>query len=165
MELARAYRAERAPVANAFHVWQQPATHALRAARVKLAWEAAGGEVVDEYTARRSGLHVPEEGDSRVRLVLKGDDDPSSALDGDFSERDRKELAERANRDGVWGVCGQFWNGRDWEEVDSCWGFIGDDWKGSGYDVDIMGTVLDALEAHDAALADAMEAARPDLYA
>lgn len=41
MELARAYRAERAPVANAFRVWQQPATHALRAARVKLAWEAA----------------------------------------------------------------------------------------------------------------------------
>lgn len=156
--LLEAYTAERAPVANAFHVWQAPACHALRTARTKLDWEAAGGDVVDEWEARND---YPR---GRVRLLLRADDDPSSALDGDFTERQLKELRERANRDGVCGICGQYWDGADWVDVDSVWGFIGNDWHNSGYDVDIMRATLDALAEHDAAKAAAMEAERPDLY-
>jgi hypothetical protein len=63
---------------------------------------------------------------------LRVDHDPSSAFDGDFTERDLKELRERANRDGVCGCCAEFWDGAEWVEVDATWGFIGSDWRGSG---------------------------------
>lgn len=63
-------------------------------------------------------------------------------------ERERAAEIERINRDGVYGVIGEFrptTNGA-WIESDSCYGFVGDDWKGSGYDLDIMRTTIDALK-------------------
>lgn len=158
MNLQQAYRAARAPVANAFHVWQQPASHALNTARTRLAWDAAGGVVRDDWDTG------PCPG--RVRLVLKADNSGCDPLDGmEAPERIVQEERDRANRDGVWGVRGEYWDGHEWVEVDSCWGFIGDDWRDSGYDVDIMRATLDALAEHDASQARAMEAERPDLYA
>ena len=71
------------------------------------------------------------------------DDIPASRL-----ERERQVEIERVNRDGVWGVIGEYWNGREWVHVDSCWGFIGDDWRESGYDADIMRSTLDAANAY-----------------
>lgn len=59
-------------------------------------------------------------------------------------ERQEQEFKDRINRDGVWGVVGEFWNGEEWEEADSCWGFVGDDWKGSGYDKEIRETTIKA---------------------
>ena len=146
MTLEQAYRAARAPHAFPHGVYQERASHALTTARTRLAWKQADGVVRDAWDTG------PCPG--RVRLVLKPDDEPSHALDGDFSERVLAELTERANRDGA-----------EWVEVDSCWGFIGDDWRDSGYDIDIMRATLDALAKHDAAVALAIEAERPDMYA
>jgi outer membrane murein-binding lipoprotein Lpp len=41
---------------------------------------------------------------------------------------------------------------------------LGDDWQGSGYDIDLMSSALDALAAHNAQLAREIESTRPDLY-
>ncbi len=54
------------------------------------------------------------------------------------------EFEAHVNEDGVWGVIGEFWNGREWIETDSCFGFVGDDWQESGYDDDIKSATLAA---------------------
>lgn len=164
MNLTQAYRTERAPHVGAGRVYVQPASHALREARIRLAWDAANGYVCEEFDAPETPDHGFR-GQGLVRLMVRVDDDPSSALDGDFSERDLKELRERANRDGVCGVEAQFWTGAEWESVDSTWGFIGNDWERSGYDTDLMRAALDALAEHNAEQAAEIEAQRPDLYA
>jgi hypothetical protein len=161
MNLQHAYRAERAPHASNDHVWQQPAKFALSTARTKLAWEAADGAILDEWEAERSD-DPPYAG--CVRLVLRPDSD-CDPTDFDGSERDLKEARERANRDGCCGVEAQFWDGAEWQAVDSVWGFIGSDWRGSGYDVDLMNAALEALAEHRAKLAAELEDSRPDLYA
>lgn len=166
MNLQQTYAAERAPLfvrardTGRMVECRERASQALRNARIKLAWEAAGGVEVDEWEAER--FEQPDCG--HVRLFLAVDSDPSSAFDGDFSERDLAELRERANRDGVCGVCAQFWDGSEWVHVDSVWGFIGNDWRGSGYDIDLMSAALEALASHNATVARELEAARPDLY-
>lgn len=66
----------------------------------------------------------------------------------------RRSLWVRIEREGVWGVVGEFrpdprgpWLA--WEHADSCWGFIGDDWQSgygkTGYDVECMDVTIDAL--------------------
>src|SRR6185437_12918227 len=121
---------------------RQGAAQALRSARTKVAWDAADG-----YTVHWNGDHMDAaapgafNGPGRVRLRLK-EDSISPADDFDGSPRDLQEARDRASRDGMWGVCAEFWNGVEWVEVDATWGFIGDDWKGSGYDVDLMQSAL-----------------------
>ena len=63
-------------------------------------------------------------------------------------QRDREEFIEKVNREGVWGIIGEYFDGEAWQHADSCFGFVGDDWKNSGYDTDIMRTTLN--ESKDA---------------
>jgi hypothetical protein len=130
------------------------ASNALHAARTRQEWsrhevaEYSSGEPID---AKR--------GDVRLRIVpddcadfddLCGDtfnpvvnsDIPESRL-----ERERKEFEDKVNRDGVWGVIGEYFDGEVWHQSDSCFGFVGDDWKRSGYDVDIMAQTLASARA------------------
>jgi len=115
---------------------------------------------VAEYS---SGESIdPKRGDVRLRIVpdgtcsfedLEGDcfdheanpDVPASRL-----QRDREEFIAKVNREGVWGLIGEYFDGEQWQHADSCFGFVGDDWKNSGYDTDIMRATLDA--ARDARL-------------
>jgi hypothetical protein len=132
-----------------------PAKWAISNARTRLEWEK---HEVAEYS---SGEPIdPHRGDVRLRMVpdemgsledLEGDcfnpkanpDIPASRL-----QRDREEFISKVNRDGVWGIIGEYFDGEVWKHSDSCFGFVGDDWKNSGYDTDIMRTTLD--EATDA---------------
>lgn len=52
----------------------------------------------------------------------------------------KKELWDRIERDGVWGVVGEVKCKAcgAWEIVDAVGGFVGDDWKDSGYDTDVL---------------------------
>ena len=98
----------------------------------------------------------PKRGNVRLRVVpdeicsledLEGDcfnpkanpDIPASRL-----KRDREEFIAKVNREGVWGIIGEYFDGEVWQHADSCFGFVGDDWKHSGYDTDIMRATLDA---------------------
>jgi len=58
-----------------------------------------------------------------------------------------KAFEAKVERDGVWGVVGEYRTSADeqWEQADSCFGFVGDDWKDSGTDTDIMYATLKAL--------------------
>ena len=107
------------------------ASFALRAAKTEAEFSAAG---------------------DLVRLRLEPDIDALSTLDylqqEEFADVREAELA-RADRDGVWGVIGEYrcpLCGR-WTVADSCGGFIGDDWKDSGYDTNIKATTLETLAA------------------
>lgn len=62
-------------------------------------------------------------------------------------ERERKEAIEKIDRDGVWGLIGEYYDGTDWKHAESCWGFIGQD--ADDYAVDIMAATLDAARDHD----------------
>lgn len=65
-------------------------------------------------------------------------DIPASRL-----QHDREDFIAKVNRDGVWGIIGEYFDGEAWHHADSCFGFVGDDWKHSGYDTDIMRATLD----------------------
>lgn len=127
-ELVRLYRRERE---QGFQ-----ARWALANARNRLEWdkhevaEYSNGEPID-----------PKRGNVRLRIVpddscsledLEGDcfnpeanpDIPASRL-----QRDRKEFIAKVNREGAWGIVGEFFDGEHWQHADSCFGFVGEDWK------------------------------------
>ena len=82
---------------------------------------------------------------------LEGDCfDPKHNPDVDPSqlEAERKAFHARINREGVWGLVGEYADGTHWAHADSCWGFVGDDMINSGYDVDIKALTIEALRAH-----------------
>lgn len=124
---------------------------ALHYAKTRIEWDRKNGQVIGEFER----LNDPKRGDVRLRIVA----DESADLDNLFGdtfnpeanpdipeprlERERQAEIERVNRDGVWGVIGEFFDGEDWQHADSCFGFIGDDWKDSGYDSDIMASTLE----------------------
>jgi hypothetical protein len=147
-QLLRLYQRERAKGFQA--QW------ALSNARTRIEWDK---HEVAEYS---SGAPIdPKRGNERLRLVpdetcsledLKGNcfnpkanpDIPASRL-----QRDRKEFIEKVNREGVWRIIGEYFDGEKWRHADSFFGFVGEDWKNSGYDTDIMrATLNEAKNAH-----------------
>lgn len=67
-------------------------------------------------------------------------------IDPDLLKRHERELEERIENEGVWGIVLEKWDpavGIGWEHIDSCWGFVGGDWKDSGHDKEM----LDQMEA------------------
>jgi hypothetical protein len=93
-----------------------------------------------------------------VRLVVVPDEDYSvSCSEPDWkacydreSERARVKKAwwSRVEDEGMWTLIAQVWRDNDWQHVDSVGGFLGEDWRDSGYDVDLMGAALDALDGY-----------------
>jgi len=82
-----------------------------------------------------------------VRLLAEPDDSADFAdLIGDAPESVVKSETKRADRDGVWGIVGQYLDPAtgEWVTADSVWGFIGDDWQDSGYDYSVKRATLDA---------------------
>jgi len=73
--------------------------------------------------------------------------------------QEKKELWDRIEREGVWGVRA-LWRltthhdrtlSAKWELADATWGFVGDEWKDSGYDTDLRRAAMHAfLEAAEA---------------
>lgn len=120
-------------------------------------WERYGGVIVAD-TERVD----PTESKVRLRIVpddlsdiddLAGDVfDPevNSDIPRDRLEHQREEFIDRVNRDGVWGIVGEFYDETKyrWEHADSCWGFVGDEWETIGYKTDIMATTVDEYEKH-----------------
>lgn len=125
---------------------------AWQVATVKARWEDAGGYIktdgYDEDTTEHP-VRLRIEPDEIVSLDdLAGDTfDPKANPDIPKArmDREREAFIETVNRDGVWGVIAEYWNGEKWVHADSCWGFVGDDWQDSGYDVDAMEAALEAL--------------------
>lgn len=124
------------------------ASQAIYAARIIAEWEELDGVAVFE------GDPYDDSQDSRVRILIRVDDDPSTAMDFDCGilgcEQDcriHKAEARRIERNGVVGIEGQYRSSleADWVHADSVYGFVGDDWKDSGYDVDVMSQTLEAL--------------------
>ena len=160
------------------------AQQSLRAAKTLVEWDASDG--YESHLLPYSHIDYPPyesgSGFGPIRLRIEPDDSPyddsfidtwndnvTIMLDGrqlDNVEY-RKDLWNRIEFDGVWGIIGEFWNGQEWEHADSCWGFIGDDWKDSGYDTDIMQETLAALAAWNRYLetmARETESTRLDMY-
>ena len=58
---------------------------------------------------------------------------------------EREAFVDRINREGVWGIIGEYNIGQGWTMADSVWGFVGEDFEGSGYDLDVKDITVDAL--------------------
>ena len=110
------------------------AQQALRHARIRRTWAL----LEDQY----------------LRLRVEPDDSPDlSFLEQDCYQDTRegralaKQMRETAQRDGVWGIVGEYRLSKEdcWHVADSVWGFVGDDWKDSGYDTDVMATTIAAF--------------------
>lgn len=65
-------------------------------------------------------------------------DIPASVL-----AKQEKEFKQRINTEGVWGIIGEYWNGREWIKADSVWGFVGDDYESSGYAAEVRALTID----------------------
>jgi hypothetical protein len=76
------------------------------------------------------------------------DPDVNSDIKSEILAKQKQWEIDRIERDGVWGVRGQFKcpSCHAWQDADSCWGFVGEDWRDSGYDLDIMDATLDAMD-------------------
>jgi len=136
------------------------ASHALRIARTLSQWDALQGEEVFE------GEPVSDQCNIRLLIVPDNEVYDDSYFDtweisDDQKEKIRAELWARIEREGVWGITGQYrvcscdecGNPAHWEDVDSVWGFVGDDWQDSGYDTDVMQGTIDAFRDYLADLA------------
>ena len=57
-------------------------------------------------------------------------------IDPEELERNRKDFWALAEREGVWGIIGEYRTStrEDWVHADSCWGFVGEGF--AGYDDD-----------------------------
>ena len=62
-------------------------------------------------------------------------------------KRQRDKFIEQVDRDGVWGLVGEYStnNGETWEHGSSVWGFVG--WDAGGYESDIAQETIEALRS------------------
>ena len=129
-----------------------------------------------EYTAHRSEGYTAREAlraaraieaftrlenEGRVRLDVVPDDEPYDVsfvdtwtdLSDARRERIKRELSERADRDGVWGLrvhvacpcC------HTWEVVDSIYSLLGDEWQTTAYRTDLLLSAIEAARKERAA--------------
>ncbi len=148
---ARAKQAERARLYRQFRERGFTVKCAWAGAKTKQAWDSLDfGDVGPNQDRTLVRLRVMPDECCELDNILGDSYDPKVNPDipAERLERERQAEIDRINRDGVWGVIGEYRVSADeeWEQADSCWGFVGDDWKNSGYDIDIMQTTLDALE-------------------
>ncbi|HTF40869.1 MAG TPA: hypothetical protein VK754_09785 [Propionibacteriaceae bacterium] len=118
------------------------ASNAYNAAKTREAWDAAEAEGFVRL------VYPPDE---CVSLDdLKGDCfNPKyvTHISRSQLEREEKAFEEKVNREGVYGIVGEYFDGETWQQADSCWGFLGDDLQDNGYETDCMALTLEALEA------------------
>lgn len=113
------------------------ASAALRAARIEDMWTDLANEGV-------------------VCIEHPFDDEPydDSYIDtwDDLSptkrERAKKEVHDLVERHGLYGIRGEFFDGKEWVEVDAVWSLIGNDLTDNGYDVDIKFATIVAYRDH-----------------
>lgn len=118
------------------------ASAALRAARIHDAWT----DLENEGVVR---IEHPIDCEPYDDTYVDTWDDLSPAK----RERYKKELHDTIERWGVYGIVGEFFDGKDWHEVDSVWSILGNDLTDNGYDVDIKSATIDAYLAHRDAVA------------
>lgn len=148
---------------------------ALEADAIRREWDDEGGTLADSYDAKRRA--VPGDDDGLVRIVCHPDESSSlEDLEGDtfnprvnpeikpeILAREREEFAARLERDGVWGLVAEYWNGAEWVHTDSIWGLVGTDLD--HVDTDLMRSAMDGLAEHRERVARCIERSRPDMYA
>ena len=128
----------------------------LNCARIEMAWDARNGQTVDEFDRGTDA----QMGDVRLRIVADSDIDLDNLFGDTYNpdvntdipasrlEREREKEIERVNRDGVWGVQAQYFDGHRWETAESCYGFIGDDWKGASWEIEAMEYAMDSADKY-----------------
>jgi hypothetical protein len=119
-----------------------PASDALRAARIREAFDALEDEDLVRLRA------VPDEDDW---TCTEPDFDGQYARKCD-ADRAREEYEAAIEQDGLWILVAEYRLSEDdpWEHADACGGFLGDDLEDNGYDVDLRRSAVDAY--HEARL-------------
>jgi len=82
-----------------------------------------------------------------VRLRWENDDCPDTSwiFQDCFDDQYRTDTLDKIERDGMWGLIGEFRVGDIWLHGDSCWGFVGQD--AHVYEEDIKSQTLDVLRS------------------
>jgi hypothetical protein len=117
---------------------------AKRIARVRAAWEKA-----EDAGLVRLRIEPDDQYDLEDLLGDCYNPEVNTDIPPERLEQERQWEVDRIDRDGVWGVIGEYradvcpacGRGGEWKHGDSCWGFVGDDWKDDA-DVDIMAETL-----------------------
>lgn len=105
------------------------ARHAFNCAKINVAWDKLEDEGLVRFRT------APEECMTLDDVIGEGADDKT-----------RKLIEARAERDGVWGIIGEFKNESGaWEQASSVWGFIGNDWEDSWSDTDVKQETMEQL--------------------
>jgi len=126
--------------------------------KVRTDWESLDGDVWSEWDktdVTKVRLRIVPDSDVEIVTTLKfwaldnlfGDTyDPevNTDISPERLECEKQAEIDRINREGVYGIIGEYNCNGVWEHADSVWGFVGDDWKESGYDIDIMAATIEA---------------------
>jgi hypothetical protein len=114
----------------------------------------AGVEMVFNQLRECGWVDIQDEPDDLFYDDLFGDCyDPVVNNDINPNVLAKQEAAaiEQINNDGVWVTVAkyrdptEYEDDREWHETDSCGGFVGGDFWGSGYDIDFMIGLIDAI--------------------
>lgn len=103
------------------------AKSALYSARIVVKWRDYEWDGCDDDSERIVG---------ECRLRAEADEEPYYAGDMEdgytnihgrrvSAEEAQKEISAMLERDGVWGIVAEVWNGKEWEMVDSIWSCAG----------------------------------------
>lgn len=63
--------------------------------------------------------------------------------------KEKTQFKRRIYNQKVWIYTSSYWDGREWNDVDSVGGFVGYDFFGSNYDIDQARLALEAYEEQD----------------
>lgn len=130
------------------HHYQPKAADALKSARYTVTTQRKW----DDLISREVGtVRLRTEPDTIVDIDdLAGDCyDPKANPDiqPHVLAREYMEFVELVNREGLYGLIGEYWNGEEWVNAGSCWGFVGDDY--GGYEYDIMNAAIDGFNEQE----------------
>lgn len=129
--------------------------NAKRAALVFIEWEELDGQIspTSSEESQSSSVRLTVHEDTHFSIEdLEGDCfDPSLNPDIDrcILLKEQNKFRERVEYLGVFGIVGEYWTGRCWKVADSVWGFVGEDWRGSGYDIDVMSSAIQAYKEQE----------------
>jgi len=113
------------------------ASAALRAARIEDTWT----NLVNEGVVR---IEHPIDEEPYDDSYIDTWDDLTVAQ----RERIKKALHASIELWGLYGIVGEFFDGKSWVDVDSVWSILGNDLADTGYDADIKSATIEAYRRH-----------------
>ena len=151
-QLINLYKQAKKSTFSKYNHKERPTTshNALQWAR----YEIAAKETQTQFDDLESqGLvrirHEPDYVDFENMCGDMFDPDVNTDIKPEILEREKEEYCDKLNRDGVWFVISEYFDGKEWQHADSIGAIEGTDSDICGYTCDLQQAAIDALISHN----------------